>query len=94
MNYREMEECRSSLKSALQHEISWRKFKQPADWILGERLAVMNAANRWAMTHPPMRPVTIAQVEEVERSAVGHSDYVDKYVLRVSHLLYKDQISI
>jgi hypothetical protein len=58
------------------------------DWIDKERLVVALAAQDWARAHGLAYRVTVADVERVEVTAVGHVDYVKKLAIAVAGLLY------
>lgn len=81
--------CCDYILHALSEEQAKRKFRQYADWIECERLAVTIAANEWAVSHAPLRTVTEAEVEAVEAVAVGHVDYSRKWALYVTELVYQ-----
>jgi hypothetical protein len=58
------------------------------DWIENERRVVANAANQAAYELGVTgQPVTVEDVERVERPAVGHVDYMSKLALYVAELV-------
>jgi hypothetical protein len=59
------------------------------DWIRNERLAFAVAANQWAMAngYSAQRTVTVADVERIEVTALGHVDYAPKLALRIAEYI-------
>jgi len=55
-------------------------------WVERERLAVIIAANKWALAHG-LNTVTVEQVEAIEHLAIGHVDYASKLALYVAELV-------
>lgn len=56
-------------------------------WIVRERQAMWHTVcvERAKLG---LEPVALVEVERVERSAVGHIDYADKFALRCAELVY------
>jgi hypothetical protein len=59
-------------------------------WIEHERLIVAAAANVWAEAHGLPRRCTAADVERIERPAVGHVDHAAKLALYVAEFVLFD----
>ncbi len=62
------------------------KRDQRKDWIVAERTAMWEAVNRHR-TQLGKESLTIEDVERVEQSAVGHTDYATKYALYCTELV-------
>lgn len=50
--------------------------------------AVLDAANLWAISHPPLTTVTAETVNKCDQMAAGHIDWVTKFPLYVSERVY------
>ena len=74
------------LHEVLCGEADKRKQQSPEEWVLGERAAMWEAVNQYR-TQLGKKPLTIEDVERVEQSAVGHSDYGTKYALYCTELV-------
>jgi hypothetical protein len=76
----------ADLEELLAREAKHRSNKTSEQWILDERQAMCDAVNRLRSLHG--KPVvTLAEIERVERSAVGHSDYAHKFALYCAELV-------
>lgn len=75
-------QCRAHVFDALVG--AGRSRDQRDDWEEHERLAVTLAANEWAQAHGYPTRLTVADVERIERPAIGHSDYGAKLALYVA----------
>ena len=71
---------------AFENEAKNRKDKDPAEWILAERMAVYNAALEFA-TDTGLEPLTLKEIEYAETYACGHCDYGATWAYRVVELL-------
>ena len=58
----------------------------PDRWIDDERMAVVLAANEWAVAKGGCA-VTFDEVERIETLAVGHVDYASKLALYVAEMV-------
>jgi len=72
-----------ALKTALVREAA-KRGKNLA-WIEAERKVMLTLVNQERQKHG-RDPVTLEDVERVERSAVGHSDYAHKFALYCAEL--------
>lgn len=57
------------------------------DWILFERQTMLDGVNA-ARSEIRLDPITIGEIERVERLACGHSDYSSKFALYCAELAY------
>lgn len=62
-----------------------KKRDDDPDWIENERKLMREIVNENREKHG-REPVTLADIERVERTAVGHSDYVHKFALYCAEL--------
>jgi hypothetical protein len=75
----------ADLEELLAREAEKRRTKSAAQWIADERQAMCDAVNSIRLLRgKPL--VTLADVERVERQAVGHSDYGHKFALYCAEL--------
>jgi hypothetical protein len=79
--------CHRVLLDALAAE-QRNRARNPDDWELRERAALVNAANRWVDARTGLRHVDAEAVERVEPRAMGHIDYSSKIALYVAQLVY------
>ena len=83
--YESLIDCRDYVLAALQDtDLRHLPFDK---WSHAELLAVAIAANDWGRARGVGHRVTVTQVEDVERRAVGHSDYGPKLALYVAELV-------
>lgn len=85
MNHTALLACRDAIFSALTAEMNNRRDNPGLRWIHSERMAVLNAANDWAVKHNG-HTVSLDDVIRVESSASGHVDYASKFALHVAEL--------
>jgi hypothetical protein len=57
------------------------------EWIARERICVWVEVNK-LRDKLGLLPTTLAEVERIERLAIGHSDYVHKYACAAAHLVF------
>lgn len=84
----EMLRARDYILAVLEHEAAKRSDAPGLSWVENERLAVVRAANEWALGHNCPHLVTEAMVERVEGLAIGHADYAIKLALYTAELIY------
>lgn len=76
----------ADLEELLAREAKKRSEKTSEQWITDERQAMCDAVNSLRILRgKPL--VTLADVERVERQAVGHSDYGHKFALYCAELV-------
>lgn len=75
--------CLAALRAAMDDRPSFNGLA----WVEHERQAITEAANVWALAHG-LPTITVVQVEQVERMALGHFDYASKFALYVADLTY------
>lgn len=68
----------NTIKERLNKETELRGQRTLDEWILAERVCVMNEVNR-QRAFMRKTPVDIVRIERAERTAVGHSDYISKF---------------
>lgn len=78
--------ARDAILEALLDEMK-RRSRNPNTWETRERTAVVIAANKYAYKHK-LKGVTTDDVLDVERLAVGHTDYALKLALYVAELIH------
>lgn len=84
--------CRDYILKALTNEMLNRDAHDYDVWVANEHMAVARAANEWAISHAPLRTVTVTAVEAVEGMALGHIDYATKFALYVAELVYTNRL--
>lgn len=84
--------ARTQLELAFQRAAAEREKRQGFDaetgelgWIIHERAVMHGTVNR-IRAERGLDPVPMSDIEVVERSAQGHSDYAWKFVLRCADL--------
>jgi hypothetical protein len=82
-------ECRDFILTALIKEMARRG--DDLEWIDQERRAVSAAATVWANRHGIRRAVTADDVERIEVTAVGHSDYATMLALYVAEYVLQGE---
>ena len=82
MTYRNTTHC--ALETALDRET--KKRSSNPNWIEDERQLMLETVNE-RRGQLGKNPLLLADVERVERGAVGHSDYVHKFALYCSELV-------
>lgn len=76
-----------SIKGALCQEAQKRKGRDFVEWSEAEAKAVWQAARDFAQQHGLRAPL-LAEVVQVEKSAMGHSDYGSKWALYVAEKMF------
>lgn len=84
LEHTRMMELRQHVLDALTVEMEKRDGSHDLAWVRRERYAMADAANRWLAVEGIDRTVTSADVELLERQAMGHSDYASKVALYVA----------
>ncbi len=79
-------ETHYALETALRQQMLKRSTMPLDAWIAAERKLMFDAVNRLRHT-ADREPLPIMAVEEMERQALGHSDYVHKFALYCSELV-------
>lgn len=84
--------ARTQLQMAFERAAGSREDRQAFDpvtgelgWVLHERAVMHGTVNR-IREGRGLAPVPVSDIEKVERSALGHSDYGHKFVLRCAEL--------
>lgn len=77
-----------AIKTKLVAETELRSSRDTHAWILAERTCVLNEVNRQRYLLGYNR-VTIDEIERVERMAVGHVDYIDKFCRYAVDLVFQ-----
>lgn len=86
--FRPIREPARSIYDALTKEVGKRKDRTPADWIAAERDAVLREAIFQAQKLSLNSP-SLAEVEQAERLAIGHSDYAAKWARGVAEAMLR-----
>lgn len=87
----DVEKARAWVLDGLKKEMDRRPQSRGLEWIDAERLAVVRAANDYALAHG-LPTVSLADVEGVEQRAIGHIDYASKLALYVGEMVVLGQI--
>lgn len=81
--FRPQHQPAQGIYDALQAEAAQRKSRELDVWIKEERQAVWRAARDYAQQHG-LPILTLEEIENAERSAMGHTDYAAKWAYGVS----------
>jgi hypothetical protein len=79
-----------AIRLELTAETTRREGRTVEQWILAERECVLREVNR-QRERLHLVPVDLADVERIERTAVGHTDYVSKYAHAAADLVLRKE---
>jgi hypothetical protein len=85
--HRQMLECHTWVWRAHKVAMDQRK-DHPKDWVEFEHTSLAIAANEWAESKGIAQRITTDDIERIEVTALGHTDYSSKLCLYVAEFIY------